>query len=490
MADVFLNVKRPRRVWFPDNINGLYPLGKAEIGEDVYQLSDAIRNFEVASNNADSTSPREDNKKQDLNSTRDREIKNTKRKLENLKANLENQKNTLERVRSEIKRHREAIGRTEYEIETAEEEQKSLEENYQSLKEDYTQSIKSSKHNREGYEKSILEIRDQLIIETKLPREIFGSHEEVPRLKQEISDRNDRCTDLRANLKGSTRQRTMMQELLTKQSGPSPSHPNQAMVIQQLVEYARSSAKQYETFKLKLRDTDDKKKKAFQELEKRKREIQSLGEEMAKQIRLNADLKEKDNELTKKSEAQREQAVKFQEEMRQLKEEELRREQELQILTERHISWQQMLEVTENRAKQAEEAFIKANAEVKVFNLGKRTLEATAERLTKKQKVLELECADLQSQIEGHEKGSDDSLKDKEQLDALIAECRSLYQKKQSLAKEVSKKETLIEKRKEEVKKLRSHFEKVQARIHEQQEEHTKQVNVSNTLASQFKEKV
>mmetsp|Transcript_19046 Transcript_19046/g.31019 ORF Transcript_19046/g.31019 Transcript_19046/m.31019 type:complete len:493 (+) Transcript_19046:173-1651(+) len=486
MTDVFLNVKRPRRVWFPENINGLYPLGKAEIGDDVYRLTEAIRNLESSSKDgstpAGSLKKLTPAKKKELRAARESEIKSAKRKLNSLMVKLESQQENLDRIRSEIRRHRDAIGRTECEIETAEEEQKSLKENYQSLKEDYTQSIKSSKHNREGYDKSIREIREQLHHETKLSNEVFGTPDEVPRLKQEIQERNDHCNEIRHRLKGATRQRTMMHELLTKQSGPNPTQAG--MLTQQLVEYARSSAKQYETFKIKLKDTIDKKKKTHQELERRRREIQTLTEDRMKQAKLNTGLKEKDHELARQADEQKDKLRLLQDHVRRLKEEEERRKHEIEQLNEQHDSWQTILSVTEKRAIVAEEALVRSTAEVRVYKLGKRTLEATTNRLRKKQKHLQKECEEVQGQLNEHKAGNGEGLREKKKIDAMVETCKLVWESKKTVAKELAEKESAVIAKKREIERLKALLATARERIHEQQEEHVKQLSVSTNLAS------
>mmetsp|Transcript_30004 Transcript_30004/g.52665 ORF Transcript_30004/g.52665 Transcript_30004/m.52665 type:complete len:494 (+) Transcript_30004:236-1717(+) len=488
MTDVFLNVKRIRRVWFPENINGLYPLGKAEIGEDVYALNEAIRGADSSSASAADSQQNvppnktQQTKKQMQKALRAEESKALKQRLDSMKANFATQRATLARIRTEIKRHRENIGRTAYEIETTKEEQKSLEENYQSLKEDYTQSIKSSNHNREGYQKSIREIRDQLQHDTKLPAEIFGSINEIQRLKQEIQNRNDRCTELRNNLKNATRQRNMMQDVLTKQNAsPTPG----AVMTHQVVDYARSNAKQFETFKLKLRDSLEKKKKTHQDLERRKREIQSLTEDLDKQAKLNADLKDKDRELGQKTEQQKQILQDLQDQVKQLKDEETKREQEIDQLNEQHKNWEQMLVSTEKRAQVVETAFTKNMIELQTFSLGKRTLEMTTESLNKKQKLLKDEESEINSQIKKHEKRGGVDYEDKDKLDSLIETCRSLYHGKLELEKEVEEKEAENDKKSKDVAALKSQLEEAQDRLQEQQEECVKQLNVATKLAAQ-----
>mmetsp|Transcript_2443 Transcript_2443/g.4745 ORF Transcript_2443/g.4745 Transcript_2443/m.4745 type:complete len:484 (+) Transcript_2443:29-1480(+) len=478
MADKFLNVKRIRRVWFPENINGLYQLGKSEINDDVYALSDSIRRAEAAGAESQASPKRSPAKKLAQQHAREQEISQIKQRLYRMREHLNSQRATLQQVRAENKRHREGIGRTEYEIQSAEQEQKSLEENYQSLKEDYTQSIKSSKHNREGYEKSILEIRDQLQRETKLPADIFGSTSEVPRLKQEIATRNDRLSDLRTRLKNAQRQRNMMQEVLTKNSNATPG----AQMAHQVVDYARSNAKQFSTFKLKLRDSIDEKKKAYQDLERRNREIESLTDEISKQANLNSALEAKDKELSQKAEHQKMVVQDLDNEVKTLQQEQEKREQEVQRLTDLHQTWDEILAATERRAETAEGVYTSTMTELRVYKLGKRTIDETVERLTKKRKVLTEENEQLRAQIRVHEERGDPEFKDKEKLDKLISQCRELYNRQQSLQKQVEQKEAEHRKSMDEISKLRMALDQAQDKLNEQQQEHLKQMSITADL--------
>mmetsp|Transcript_1305 Transcript_1305/g.3046 ORF Transcript_1305/g.3046 Transcript_1305/m.3046 type:complete len:507 (-) Transcript_1305:249-1769(-) len=501
MADVFLNVKRIRRVWFPEGINGLYPLGKAEIGEDIYALNESIRNGEGSANDAavqnNSASGVRRNGAADAlpmklpRGKKDRraeeEIKSLKRRLDGMKSSIDARKSTLTRIRQDIKRKRESIGRTEYEIEAAEFDQKQLEDNFQSLKEDYTQSIKSSKHNREGEEKAICEVREQLREDTKLPPEVFGSHDEIERIKREIEKRDENCRELRANLTSVTCQRKMMQGVLTKQN-VAPSTSQAAALIHRLVDYAHTSAKQFETFKLKLKDTFDKKKKSQQELDRKNREIQSLTEDMARQEQLNTELQEADKTLAGKSDAEKDVAKSLEQEANLLYSEEIDREKEIRMLRQQYDALRDVLTTTESRAIAAEEAYKKHLTELQVFKLGKRALDITVDKLSKKRKVLLQEYDDLTAKIEKHEKGEGTEFKDKDKLEEMITEVRNMYSKKQELEKEVTLKEGALKDKEGTLKSLKSTLEQTLSHIKEQEKEFSEQTNVSTKLTEQLGE--
>mmetsp|Transcript_9508 Transcript_9508/g.14272 ORF Transcript_9508/g.14272 Transcript_9508/m.14272 type:complete len:483 (-) Transcript_9508:84-1532(-) len=478
MTDVFLNVKKIRRVWFPENISGLYPLGKAEIGEDVYELNESIRK-QTSAASSDGSAAQKESKKQAQRIAKDNAARVIKGKLEGMQAKLGSYRSTLARIRTEIKRHREAIGRTEYEIESAEDEQKSLEENYQSLREDYTQSIKSSKHNREEYEKSITEIRHQLKLDTKLPMEIFNSVNEIPTLKQEIQKRNNRLTELRNSLKSHGRQRQMIQDVLKQNSNQTP---GTNMVT--LVEYAQRSASQFETFKLKLRDSIDKKKKAKQDLERRNREIHSLTEDMAKQAKVNADLRRKDAELVREIKEQTDLSAKSEERLQKLEREEAKRNEEIGGLHEQHNMWQHLLKETQRREELAEQGCVVNLTELKVFTLGKRALEHTTDRLRKKQKVLVEESKKLEVQIKEHTESGD--FEDKAALEELISNCRTLYKRKNELSVSIDETERKVAKKQDKIMELRTKLNEATARIHEQQSEHVEQLKVSTGLLTKL----
>uniref|UniRef100_A0A7S0D826 Uncharacterized protein n=1 Tax=Amorphochlora amoebiformis TaxID=1561963 RepID=A0A7S0D826_9EUKA len=451
--DVFLNVKKPRKVWFPETISGLYPLGKAEIGEDVYALNASIRSANAA---ASSSAPDGTqgglkpghNKKLAQRVAREEEIRQMKHRIHVLEGYVSSQRAALARIQTEIKRHREAIGRTEYEIESAEEEQKSLEENYQSLKEDYTQSIKSSKHNRQSYDKNIREIREQLQNDTQLPPEVFGSVEEIMKLKQEIQRKQDRLQELRAGLKGTTRQQTMMQDVLLKQN----TNPSSTMT-HQVVEYARNNANQFETFKLKLRDSIDKKKKAKQDLDRRKREILSLQEDIAKQSKLNAELKQKDKKKNMEAHAQKERVEELKAKVKELEDRQAKREEELEQIQQQGEVRQRMLEEIDRRAEESEEKYVRHMIEIQVFRLGKRNLEETTARLLKKQRLLAKDKKELEEALVRYEAGVSFDKKDK--LDDSIAIVKRLYERKTSLSEQINIMEEKCAKKSKDIAALR-----------------------------------
>ncbi len=486
MAEAFLRLKR-RSVYFPENVPNLHILSKKEISDDTYAVGDAAVELEDAvAAEAKELAARGGATPTATRVSLRAELAEKTQTLEFARAGLAQLQNKLQTTLTDLRSHRENMCKVEKDAELELQEFKTLHSHFHSLREDYTQSIESSKHVRKDHERSVRELRAQLGAETGLGESALGGPDEVMVLKKEFDAREKANAELGQKLKTAAMQFEFMQNFFKKKTVPGD--PGSTLALQnKAVDFARTSSKQIESYKIQIRDEIEKKQKSVQERERHALQLVSLGEDLAKQQKLKTELESKSQELQKTLSVCKAKLDKLLERAAKLKSERDASSEGVDATVERRRTQERLVAQLEQSARAAQVQFEQCSSESRVFLLGKRTLSENTTRLRKKQRLLTTEAADLQAKVDAHQKRGGVEFEDQEKLDHFITLCRNLYSGKQALKKQVLEREAEVARKQAESERLHKRLKDLSDALKEQDVEYVRGGQVSKRASRLLK---